>query len=51
MLFIDRSLIIFYVSKICFDGGTSNKLTVVEEWEGGGVDGWDNIVLKLQENS
>ena len=26
MLFMDRSLIIFYVSKFCFDGGTSNKL-------------------------
>ena len=26
MLFMDRSLITFYVSKFCFDGGTSNKL-------------------------
>ena len=26
MLFMDRSLIIIYVSKFCFDGGTSNKL-------------------------
>ena len=29
MLFMDRSLIIFYVSKFCFDGGTSNKLMSV----------------------